>query len=200
MSFKLMAQALDIKTGSSTTKLVLLKLCDNANDAGECWPSQSLIAEQCEMTTRTVITSIKKLEERGLLSVLKKRKNANKYLINLSSENISLMKDIHVSSENASPLSSENASLPYIEPTIIEPISERELTFKQLVKDTWADLGGSDFMNNLEAQKFFLHFSESNGTKMAFEKCKTFDIRKRMQKWKLNGYSKNTYSSRICDS
>tara|TARA_R110000744_G_C19298844_1_gene555516 strand:- start:13 stop:687 length:675 start_codon:yes stop_codon:yes gene_type:complete len=117
MSFKLMAQALDIKTGSSTTKLVLLKLCDNANDQGDCWPSQKLIAEQCEMTPRTVISCIKKLEILGLLEVEKKYKNANKYMIKLNSENISLVKMLHPSSENASPLSSETVSLPYIEPT-----------------------------------------------------------------------------------
>jgi DNA-binding Lrp family transcriptional regulator len=111
-----MAQALDIKTGSSTAKLVLLKLCDNANDKGECWPSQELIAEQCEMTKRTVISCIKKLEIMGLLETEKKYKNANKYMLNLNSANISLVKMLHPSSENASPLSSETVSPPYIEP------------------------------------------------------------------------------------
>lgn len=73
-------------------------------------------------------------------------------------------------------------------------ISERELTFKNLVKQTWTDLGGESFLPNIEAQKFFLHFSECSGKKMAFEKCQTFEIRKRMHKWKLNCYGNQTYS------
>jgi biotin operon repressor len=82
-----MAQALDIKTGSPTAKLVLLKLCDNANDNGVCWPSQDLIAEQCEITRETVNRNIKKLVAAGLIELEhQSRKGAqivNKYKINL---------------------------------------------------------------------------------------------------------------------
>ena len=123
MSFLLMAKALNIKTGSSTTKLVLLKLCDNANDDGECWPSQSLIADQCELSRRTVITSIQKLEELGYLASELIGKNRRKYSINLSCENASHVKELHTSCENASHLSCERVSQA-IEPTIIEPIKE----------------------------------------------------------------------------
>mgnify|MGYP003648427630 CR=1 FL=1 len=188
MSFKLMAQALDIKTGSSTTKLVLLKLCDNANDQGICWPSQDLIAEQCEMSKRTVVSSIKSLEVLGLLSIEKKCKNANKYLINLNSAKSAPLDPVV---QNLHP-SSANAALPYIEPIkepIIKNIEKREEDFKGLVKATWSEMGAESFLPNVEAQKFFLYWSESNGKKMLFERQKTFDIKKRFKRWQLNNFN-----------
>lgn len=194
MSFKLMAQAMDIKTGSSTTKLVLLKLCDNANDQGICWPSQDTIAEQCEITTRTVISSLKKLEALGLATIEKKCKNGNKYLINLKSEKISPLdlevKNIHPKSEKSSLLIRT-----YKEPTkkkyIKKDLAEREKDFEQLVKDTWKDLGGESFLPILEAQKFFLYWSESNGKKLLYERQQTFDIKKRFKRWQLNNFNQS---------
>ncbi|MCL7679870.1 helix-turn-helix domain-containing protein, partial [Klebsiella pneumoniae] len=44
MSMTLMAKAMAIKTGNPIRKLVLIKLADNANDFGECWPSYKHIA------------------------------------------------------------------------------------------------------------------------------------------------------------
>ena len=38
MSMNLTAQAMQIKVGNPIRKLVLLKLADQANDKGECWP------------------------------------------------------------------------------------------------------------------------------------------------------------------
>ena len=124
MSFKLMAQALDIKTGSPTAKLILLKLCDNANDKGECWPSQDTIAEQCELGKRTVVKTIQRLENLGLVAVNKGPKNRNFYQLNLSSANIALVHEVHLSSANSALLSSADSALPYIEPINKEPIKE----------------------------------------------------------------------------
>ena len=192
MSFKLMAQAMDIKTGSSTTKLILLKLCDNANDQGVCWPSQDTIADQCEVTKRTVVSSIKKLEDLGLLVVEKKCKNGNKYIINLKSEKIAPL-DLEV--QNLHP-KSENISLPirtYKEPTkkniYKKSLEEREEDFKALVKSTWLEMGGEQFLPNLEAHKFFLYWSESNGKKLLCERQKTFEIKKRFKRWQLNNFN-----------
>lgn len=72
-----------------------------------------------------------------------------------------------------------------------KPIEEREEEFKQLVKDTWVELGSEELMPNTEAQKFFLFWSESNGKKMHFEKQKTFDIKKRMKRWSMNYKGRN---------
>ncbi|ECG5516286.1 helix-turn-helix domain-containing protein, partial [Salmonella enterica subsp. enterica] len=45
MSMNLMAKAMSIKVGNPLRKLVLIKLADNANDEGECWPSYQHIAD-----------------------------------------------------------------------------------------------------------------------------------------------------------
>jgi DNA-binding Lrp family transcriptional regulator len=119
MSFKLMAKAMDIKTGSSTSKLILLKLCDNANDNGECWPSQELISEQCELSKRSVIENIKKLEKQGLVTKQKIGKNKNKYQINLSGADIAVVNEVHHNSERGALYSSERGAL------AIEPINNK---------------------------------------------------------------------------
>ena len=58
MSMLLMAKAMSIKVGNPLRKLVLIKLADNASDTGECWPSHQHIADQCEISRRSVITHI----------------------------------------------------------------------------------------------------------------------------------------------
>ena len=67
MSMELMVKAMKAKVGNPLRKLVLLKLADNANDHGECWPSYSYISEQCEMSRRSVMDHVKKLEKSGFL-------------------------------------------------------------------------------------------------------------------------------------
>ncbi len=67
MSMMLMVQAMQTKVGNPLRKLVLLKLADNANDQGECWPSYQYVADQCEISKRSVMTHIEALEKAGLL-------------------------------------------------------------------------------------------------------------------------------------
>ena len=76
MSMELMVRAMKAKVGNPLRKLVLIKLADNASDQGECWPSVPYIAEQCEMSVRSVQSHIKKLVEDGLVSV-EERKSSN---------------------------------------------------------------------------------------------------------------------------
>ena len=83
MSMMLMVQALKAKVGSPLRKLVLVKLADQANDDGECWPSYQSIAEACEMSRRTVISHIEWLEENGFL-----RRNYRKSKEGLSRSNV----------------------------------------------------------------------------------------------------------------
>lgn len=67
MSMSLMAKAMGVKVGNSLRKLVLIKLADNANDKGECWPSYQHIADQCECSKSAVRNHIDALEDMGLL-------------------------------------------------------------------------------------------------------------------------------------
>lgn len=77
MSMNLMVKAMHAKVGNPLRKLVLIKLADNANDLGECWPSYQHIADQCEISRRSVITHVNKLEQMGFLKK-KYRKGAEK--------------------------------------------------------------------------------------------------------------------------
>nr|WP_063454841.1 helix-turn-helix domain-containing protein [Wohlfahrtiimonas chitiniclastica] len=78
MSMMLMVKAMQIKVGNPLRKLVLLKLADNASDTGECWPSHQNIADQCEISKRSVINHIDALVEMGLLRVENRIKNNEK--------------------------------------------------------------------------------------------------------------------------
>jgi biotin operon repressor len=90
MSMMLMAKAFGIKVGNASRKLVLIKLADNANDQGECWPSYQHIADQCEMSRRSAMNHIDALCESGLV-VKRTRKgvkgnSSNVYFLNLDGE------------------------------------------------------------------------------------------------------------------
>ena len=67
MSMSLMVDVMKLKIGNPTRKLVLLKLADNANDNGECWPSYNHIADHCEISRRSAINHINALEKVGYL-------------------------------------------------------------------------------------------------------------------------------------
>ncbi|WP_053014282.1 MULTISPECIES: helix-turn-helix domain-containing protein [Xenorhabdus] len=87
MSMILMAKAMQIKVGSTARKMVLLKLADNANDKGECFPSYQHIADQCEMSRKTAIGHIDVLCEMGLVTKIyrsgEKGNSSNIYRLNL---------------------------------------------------------------------------------------------------------------------
>lgn len=51
----------------SGKKMVLLALCDNANDQGECFPSISMLAEKCSMSERSIFNHIADLEKDGAI-------------------------------------------------------------------------------------------------------------------------------------
>ena len=74
MSMRLMAQAMSIKVGNPLRKLVLIKLADNANDDGVCFPSYQYIADVCEISKASARNHIDALIEIGLVSK-KARKN-----------------------------------------------------------------------------------------------------------------------------
>lgn len=52
----------------STQKLVLLALCDSANDQGECYPSVTALENKCSLSDRAIQRSVAELETCGYLS------------------------------------------------------------------------------------------------------------------------------------
>lgn len=147
MSFKLVAIAFDIKVGNPLRKMVLLKLADQANDDGECYPSYESIAKACEISRRSVITHIQWLEDNGFLRIekrfnAKENKNfSNRYYLNLNksqktngetpaqpSENPALSGELNALGSANNTLGSEtpalsNGETPAPKP-IIKPINE----------------------------------------------------------------------------
>ncbi len=85
MSMQLMVHAMKVPVGNPLTKLVLLKLADNANDEGLCWPKYQTIADECEIGRSTVKTHIKKLADAGFLWIEKRNngKSSNYYHLTL---------------------------------------------------------------------------------------------------------------------
>ncbi|SEG13049.1 Helix-turn-helix domain-containing protein [Marinobacterium lutimaris] len=81
----LMVEALQARIGNPGRKLVLIKLADNANDKGECWPSYQHVADQCEMGRSTVKAHIKALAAAGFIKVTARNdgKSSNAYLLTI---------------------------------------------------------------------------------------------------------------------
>ena len=110
MSMILAAQALKIKVGNPTRKLVLVKLADNANDDGVCFPSYQNIAAHCEISRQTAINHINALIEMGLVSKQERKttegNTSNLYILHLEgSQNIrpGVVKNFDQGSQNIRP-------------------------------------------------------------------------------------------------
>ena len=87
MSVKLMSAAWDMALPMGQ-KMLLLALCDHANDDGVCYPSQEKLAHKCSMGERTVISHIQWLERHGIVSRERRqntqRRKSDLYQITLS--------------------------------------------------------------------------------------------------------------------
>ncbi|WPD00649.1 helix-turn-helix domain-containing protein [Proteus terrae] len=142
MSMILMAKAMQLKVGNPSRKLVLIKLADNANDKGECFPSYQHVADQCEISRRSVINHIDALCEQGLVRKVyrsgEKGNSSNIYILNLDGAKTSphseksapeVVNNFHQPSEITSPYS-ENIAPPHSEKSAprtshsFEPVNE----------------------------------------------------------------------------
>ena len=75
MSIRLLSAAWDLDIGS-TEKMVLMSLCDHANDDGLCWPAIATICRKTsksERTVRNALVELKKRKETGKLPRLQMR-------------------------------------------------------------------------------------------------------------------------------
>lgn len=68
MSFQAMAWAINQKTGGPATKAILMCLANYADDNNRCFPSQKAIAEEAEISVRTVRDGLTHLINIGLIS------------------------------------------------------------------------------------------------------------------------------------
>lgn len=74
MSITSVAWALRLKVGSPTLKTVLIAVANYADENGKCWPSTKRLAEDTELTKRSILTALKGLEEKGLIRRTERRR------------------------------------------------------------------------------------------------------------------------------
>ena len=173
MSMRLMVQAMNCEVGNPARKLVLLKLADNANDDGICFPSYQYIADKCEMTRRSAISHIEYLIKMGLVSK-KERKNkdgsiSNLYFLHLEqgSENFALGgENISLGSENFALGGSENIS-PRTSHSL-EPVNEPKKTTQKSGSEILLEQFGitgqlaKDFIAHRKAKKGVINQTQLN--------------------------------------
>ena len=121
MSMLLMVKAMQTKVGNPLRKLVLIKLADNANDNGECWPSHQHVADQCEISKTSVRNHIKKLESMRLLRIEHREgpKGNSSNLYHLTLQGIA-GNDIGISADDTAPIARDDTRTSHS----LEPVKE----------------------------------------------------------------------------
>ncbi|MEZ8887948.1 helix-turn-helix domain-containing protein [Vibrio sp. 10N.247.311.14] len=108
MCVSLILSFIPLKTGSPISKLVLLKLADNADARGVCFPSLNYLAQYCEVSVRTVKRHVNELEKQGFVKRIKRfddsgRQRSNIYQLRLPS-------DSHIQQADLGQANQENAN------------------------------------------------------------------------------------------
>ena len=75
MSTRVVVWAFDQRVESSAAKLVLVKLADNANDDGMCWPSHAYLSKHCELSKASIKRHVAYLASRNLVEVIPRFKD-----------------------------------------------------------------------------------------------------------------------------
>jgi len=88
MSFQAMTWAVSQECGSAAAKLVLIMLANHTNGhTGQCNPRHKMLAAECEMRPETLKDHLRKLAERGLVTIVPQFAEGvqlpNHYLLNL---------------------------------------------------------------------------------------------------------------------
>ncbi|PME50260.1 helix-turn-helix domain-containing protein [Vibrio lentus] len=109
MCVSLILSFIPLKTGSPISKLVLLKLADNADARGVCFPSLNYLAQYCEVSVRTVKRHVNELEKQGFVKRIKRfddsgRQRSNIYQLRLPS-------DSHIQKTDLAQANQENANV-----------------------------------------------------------------------------------------
>lgn len=166
MSMTLMARAMGIKTGNPIRKLVLMKLADNANDNGECWPSYQHIADHCECSRSAVRGHVDALIAMGLLAK-ENRTGVNNGKGNAS--NVYYLKiDTPVSPKSIAPVSSKNTAMAADNNPPVPDAGTRTSHFSESVRDPHDPLSPLDeSMAGIlaDAQAALAFYNDSTGTR-----------------------------------
>lgn len=136
MCVSLILSFIPLKTGSPISKLVLLKLADNADARGVCFPSLNYLAQYCEVSVRTVKRHVNELEKQGFVKRIKRfddsgRQRSNIYQLRLPSD--SHIQQADLDQANQGNTNAEQTGLP---PASSEYLQETEHSKKTDHSDT----------------------------------------------------------------
>ncbi|MBT9239610.1 helix-turn-helix domain-containing protein [Vibrio splendidus] len=161
MCVSLILSFIPLKTGSPISKLVLLKLADNADARGVCFPSLNYLAQYCEVSVRTVKRHVNELEKQGFVKRIKRfddsgRQRSNIYQLRLPSDS-----HIHQADLDQNELSDRdqtNQDNAKVEQTDLPPASpenaqktERAKKTEQVQKTDHSDTLQGDTRSNTES-------------------------------------------------
>lgn len=136
MSVQALTWAFSVRGLSPSEKLVLLSLANYANKEDRCWPRQDSIAEETELSSRTVWAALKSLADKGVIQrEARKRSDGTRttdvFTLNMDGDPVAIASN---SSRNpcevqSQPLRKPVATVatlttfePSIEPSIDEPL------------------------------------------------------------------------------
>lgn len=145
MSIKLISAAWDLDI-PSTEKMVLMCLCDFANDEGEhCWPSISTIARKCSKGERTVQAAIRALEGMGFLTTHPRSGTSNSFRLHPSkictpAKSAPPQKTTKTPAKSApKPSRTVNTKIKRAIPANWEPEEFGDETESRIITDGWSD-------------------------------------------------------------
>lgn len=131
MSVSQINAAWQVRGITSSQKLVLVCLADNANDAGFCWPSLSDIRARCCMEERAVQRAMAALEKKGMIRRIFRKGRSTQYwleIVNQVSKMTPPPKMTGVSPVTPTPPQNDTPPPPKMTPiTIKEPFKEPSL-------------------------------------------------------------------------
>lgn len=150
MCVSLILSFIPLKTGSPISKLVLLKLADNADARGVCFPSLNYLAQYCEVSVRTVKRHVNELEKQGFVKRIKRfddsgRQRSNIYQLRLPSDSHIQQADLDLNDANA-----EQTDLPPASPEHTQK-TERAKKKEQAQKTDHSDTHQGDSRSNTES-------------------------------------------------
>ncbi|EPB0882439.1 helix-turn-helix domain-containing protein [Yersinia enterocolitica] len=193
MSMDLMVKAFKVPVGNPLRKLILVKLADNANDQGECWPSYGNIAHLCECSKSAVKSHITALIEMGIVKKENrlgvnngKGNTSNVYYLNISneipvppkstapvpSESTPMFSgDLPVPPKSTAPVPSESTRISHSFEPVIESVIEPNNTLAPSGDDAPAKRIKNDYSAEFETAWANYPKREGSNSKPAAFKC-----------------------------
>lgn len=159
MCVSLILSFIPLKTGSPISKLVLLKLADNADARGVCFPSLNYLAQYCEVSVRTVKRHVNELEKQGFVKRIKRfddsgRQRSNIYQLRLPSDSYIQQTDLEqadraLDQSNSDQTNQDNVK---VEQTDLPPASlENAQKTERAKKTDHSDTHQGDTRSNTES-------------------------------------------------